>query len=315
MLNIRMRVQSMHQGYLIILLFFALLNGCATHVKRDGPPPFNVDVSKIPNAVPKVEPLSKYGNYEKTHGNYIVYGKKYHVMPSSKHYEERGIASWYGTLFHDHLTSSGERYDMLAMTAAHKSLPLPTYVSVTNLKNGRQIIVKVNDRGPFKPHRIIDLSYAAAKKLGMLAHGTAYVDVKAIDPLHPDQAYPERYYFASRHATHPSVMAHHRAEHFMMASTAHPHAIKQHASNEKSHTRLAETGTFFQVGAFTHRMTAEKVKKRLSQHIASPIHIQYIAHAQQPYRIQIGPIHNKRVAMRVHNQLKALKMNSITMIV
>ena len=111
------------------------------------------------------------------------HGKRYYVLPSAKGYDKRGIASWYGTKFHGRLTSSREPYDMLAMTAASPELPIPCYAQVTNLENGRQIIVRVNDRGPFAPNRIIDLSYAAAVKLDMTRKGTALVEVKAItDP-------------------------------------------------------------------------------------------------------------------------------------
>lgn len=162
----------------LILCSPLLLSGCMSHHKKDGPPPFHVDASKIPNAVPKPEPLSRIGNKP----TYTVRGTTYHVLPSRKNYTAIGIASWYGTLFHNHRTSNGERYNMLAMTAAHRTLPLPTYVRVTNLENGQRIIVKVNDRGPFKPNRIIDLSFAAAKKLGIAGRGTALVEVKALDP-------------------------------------------------------------------------------------------------------------------------------------
>jgi rare lipoprotein A len=162
----------------LVIVFFVLLNGCAHTKRHDGPPNYYVDESKIPNAVPKVEPLSKLGNMP----FYTVFGHRYYVMSNSKNYSERGVASWYGTQFHTHRTSSGERYNMLAMTAAHKSLPLPTYVRVTNLRNHKEVIVKVNDRGPFESGRLIDLSYVAAKKLGMLGHGTAMVEVKAINP-------------------------------------------------------------------------------------------------------------------------------------
>lgn len=160
------------------LILTLLLSGCFHFKKQDGPPHFYVDETKIPNAVPKPEPLAKYGNYK----TYVVFGKKYHTMASSLGYSEIGTASWYGTKFHQRKTSSGERYNMLAMTAAHKTLPLPTYVEVTNLKNKRKIIVKVNDRGPFESNRLIDLSYVAAKKLGMLGHGTTKVRVRAINP-------------------------------------------------------------------------------------------------------------------------------------
>ncbi len=173
------RTRATHYVYRILaLLLFAVLLSSCSHVRRDGPPNFYVDETKIPNAVPKAEPLAKYGNMKK----YYVNGQCYRVMKTSKHYSATGIASWYGTMFHSRRTSSGEPYNMLAMTAAHKTLPLPTYVRVTNLNNHREIIVKVNDRGPFKSNRIIDLSYVAAKKLGMLGRGTAHVRVTAIDP-------------------------------------------------------------------------------------------------------------------------------------
>lgn len=164
----------------VVLLVGALLYlaGCATVSTRDGAPNYDVDVSKIPNAVPRVEPRSKYGNIP----CYEVRNTTYHVMKSSVGYQATGIASWYGTKFHGVKTSSGEPYDMLAMTAAHRTLPLPTYLQVTNLENGRQVVVRVNDRGPFEKNRLIDLSYVAAKKLGITGKGTGLVKVVAIDP-------------------------------------------------------------------------------------------------------------------------------------
>jgi rare lipoprotein A len=144
----------------------------------DGAPAGGIDISRVKNAVPKAEPRSRSGNPS----SYTVLGRTYHVMSSGQGYKERGVASWYGTKFHGRRTSSGETYNMYAMTAAHKTLPLPTYVRVTNLKNGRDVIVKVNDRGPFHDNRIIDLSYAAATKLGITGTGTGLVEVQALDP-------------------------------------------------------------------------------------------------------------------------------------
>jgi len=112
--------------------------------------------------------------------SYVVFGKRYHVLSSSKGFRQRGVASWYGTKFHGRPTSSGEVYNMHAMTAAHKTLPIPVYVHVKNLDNGRSIVVRVNDRGPFITGRIIDLSYAAAKKLGVDGPGTANVEISAL---------------------------------------------------------------------------------------------------------------------------------------
>ena len=144
----------------------------------DGPPSMPFDVDQLVEPVPKVEPRSRYGN----HSPYVVLGKRYTVMDSSRGYVERGVASWYGTKFHGRLTSNREPYDMFAFTAAHKTLPLPSYVRVTHLGNGRSIVVRVNDRGPFVGDRIIDLSYAAAVRLGVHLTGTALVEVRAIDP-------------------------------------------------------------------------------------------------------------------------------------
>jgi rare lipoprotein A len=159
-----------------ILVMSNLLSACS--VVRDGAPDgFNPDPSRIRDARPANEPLSRYGNPE----SYTVMGQTYRVLKSSQGFEQSGDASWYGTKFHGKNTSSGEPYDMYAMTAAHKTLPLPTYVEVTNLDNDRKIVVKVNDRGPFHDGRIIDLSYAAAHKLGITGTGTAPVKIRALD--------------------------------------------------------------------------------------------------------------------------------------
>jgi rare lipoprotein A len=146
------------------------------------PPP---DLDSIPDAVPRTEPRSLLGNPP----FYDVLGLRYAVLASAAGYVERGIASWYGPAFHGANTSSGEIYDMYAMTAAHKTLPLPCYVRVTNLGNGRSVVVRVNDRGPFVADRIIDLSYAAALKLDLVRAGTARVEVRAIEPRPADARY------------------------------------------------------------------------------------------------------------------------------
>ncbi len=175
---------------LIAAMSLLLLAGCAGLVERpgrpgpakppgevvDGAPESELDVSRIRPVVPGPEPRSAYGN----HSPYTVLGRTYHVKPSAVGYQERGIASWYGTKFHGRLTSSGEPYDMYQLTAAHRSLPLPTFAEVRHLENGRSIIVRINDRGPFHPDRIIDLSWAAAVKLGIDHSGIGPVEVRAI---------------------------------------------------------------------------------------------------------------------------------------
>ncbi len=153
--------------------------GEARDPSRDGPPiggPSRAELMRVPDAVPAPEAWSRYGNPSA----YVVFGRTYRTLPSSHGYVERGVASWYGRKFHKRLTSSREPYDMFAMTAAHRSLPLPTYVRVTHLENGRSAVVRVNDRGPFHPGRIIDLSYTAAVKLGIADPGSGPVEVRVI---------------------------------------------------------------------------------------------------------------------------------------
>ena len=177
----------------VAAVVLALLSGCQTpsvqpslpgpHPSIPAPGSLPVptpprDPSQIPDAVPREEPRSAKGNPP----FYTVLGKRYFVLPSASGYVERGVASWYGPGFHAAHTSNGERYDMYAMTAAHKTLPLPCYVRVTHLGNGRSVVVRVNDRGPFKDGRIIDLSHTAASKLGFLNDGTAFVEVRALTP-------------------------------------------------------------------------------------------------------------------------------------
>lgn len=275
-----------------LIIASLLLASCST-VRKDGPPRFNVDVSRIPNAVPKIEPLSRYGNKP-----YWVFGKKYNVLTSSKSYEEQGIASWYGTKFDSNKTSSGERYDMLAMTAAHKSLPLPTYVEVTNLSNNKKIVVKVNDRGPFKPHRIIDLSYVAAKKLGMLGRGTAKVLVKAIDPRQYKKYFNRENggMFWSKKTTH------HAKEHLLALhkkSTLH---------QDKKHSLST---VYLQVASFKNKKYADKLRKRLMTFaLASPVSISESFTPEVVYRVQIGPIKNLSVAHEIKRQLQTAGLKS-----
>ncbi len=161
-----------------LIALMLLVVACSRAVREpvDGPPSQALDVSRIIEPNPGPEPLSPYGN----HSPYEVLGRTYRVLPSAEGYVETGIASWYGTKFHGRPTSSGEHYDLYQLSAAHRSLPLPTWVEVRHLGNDRRIIVRVNDRGPFHPDRIIDLSWAAAVKLGIDQAGTGPVEVRAL---------------------------------------------------------------------------------------------------------------------------------------
>lgn len=175
-----------------------VLAGCSVVARHQGTPrpapapapappasvaPPATDIGAIPDAVPRAEPRSAHGNPP----FYDVFGQRYTVLPSADGYLERGVASWYGPNFHGGNTSSGELYDMYGMTAAHKTLPLPTYARVTNLRNGSSVIVRINDRGPFVANRLIDLSYTAAAKLDMIQGGTTLVEVRALTPGVPDE--------------------------------------------------------------------------------------------------------------------------------
>jgi rare lipoprotein A len=166
------------------LVAAALLAGCGSapnkggYYKDDGPganPPSNL--ASIPDPTPKSEPLHRFANRP-----YEVFGRKYVPFTKVQPYQQRGMASWYGKRFHGQKTASGEPYDMYAMTAAHPILPIPSYARVTNLRNGRQVVVRINDRGPFHSGRVIDLSYAAANRLGLIGSGSGEVEVDAIVP-------------------------------------------------------------------------------------------------------------------------------------
>ncbi|MEO1202842.1 MAG: septal ring lytic transglycosylase RlpA family protein [Pseudomonadota bacterium] len=173
-----MRPDAARRGAALAALFVVAvaLSGCAVPPMPPAEPARDRGFVPPPDAEPRPEPRSKYGNGPV----YEVFGETYTVLASGSGYRERGVASWYGKKFHGRLTSNREPYDMYAMTAAHKSLPLPTYVRVRNLKNDKTVIVRVNDRGPFAHNRIIDLSYAAAMRLDMVEDGTSLVEVTAI---------------------------------------------------------------------------------------------------------------------------------------
>lgn len=179
-----MKWQSVLCWWLIVFIAGCGSTGKEKTVKKsgggyyldDGPPKSSVDLSKVKDAVPHSEPLSATGNKP-----YVVFGKQYVPLKSNKGFRQKGTASWYGKKFHGKRTSSGEAYDMYKMTAAHTVLPIPSYARVTNLKNGRTVIVRVNDRGPFKHNRVMDLSYAAALKLDVVNSGTAPVQIVSIN--------------------------------------------------------------------------------------------------------------------------------------
>ena len=239
------------------LVLILLLAGCA----KDGPPRSGSAIPRDlpPDPVPRKEARSRYGNGPV----YEVLGQSYRVMHSSYGYQETGVASWYGKKFHGRMTSNQEQYDMYAMTAAHKSLPLPSYVRVKNLRNNKSIIVRVNDRGPFVHNRIIDLSYSAARKLDMIKTGTSLVEVTAISFDEP----PKR----------PAV--------------AKAPVPKEPPKPEPSAPTTNESTVYVQVGAFGD---AENARRRFALLRGGGIGDAFVLedNSTSPalYRIRIGPI-------------------------
>jgi rare lipoprotein A len=192
---------------------------------------------------PAKEPLSRYGNP----ADYHVDGRHYEIMKNPAGYKSRGIASWYGTKFHKQRTSSGEPYDMYVMTAAHKTLPLPTYIRVKNLSNGREAVVKVNDRGPFHSNRIIDLSYAAAVKLGIYPAGTAPVEIETL--VGPDT---QGRYFLQAGAFSTEHSANHLKEQLRKMTTS-PILVEHFRQHY-----------IVRVGPFGNKSMAERLKSKLA---------------------------------------------------
>lgn len=257
-----------------------LLHACGSLPTEptDGPPERAVDVSDVPEPVPRHEPRSRYGNPD----SYEVFGETYHVMESSDGYRERGRASWYGTKFHGQRTSSGEPYDMFALTAAHKSLPLPTYVEVTNLDNGRSLVVKVNDRGPFHEGRIIDLSYAAARRLGVYDTGTAAVEVRALTPGADDRTAGE-------------------------GATPEPpqDELMQLVQESGSGGERVETGpVYLQVGAFREADNAASLRRRLEA--ADDIGPVAVREEAGIHRVRVGPLDDRGHARRLGQRIADL---------
>ncbi|HHJ38829.1 MAG: hypothetical protein AXA67_00375 [Methylothermaceae bacteria B42] len=234
--------------------FLVLITGCS-HQSGDGPPLKPIDISSINEPIPYYLPPSRSGNPD----SYKVLGRRYRVMKDSQGYTARGLASWYGRKFHGKPTASGEPYDMFALTAAHKTLPIPCFAQVTNLHNGRSVVVKINDRGPFHQDRLIDLSYAAAVKLGIDKTGTAPVEIRVIDTVE---------------------------------SLAQP--------------------MFLQLGAFSSKSNAEKLKQRLRSYELPPLKIlQSHNQGKTLYLLRVGPLNSKAQIDSATQLLKQLNIQPI----
>ena len=256
------------------LLAALVLAACSTtpprggaYYKDDGPganPPPNL--GQIADAKPRLEPLNDAANRP-----YVVFGKRYVPLTSLQPFHQRGIATWYGRRFNGKPTSSGERYNMYAMTAAHKLLPIPSYARVTNLRNGRSVVVRINDRGPFHSHRIIDLSYAAANKLGYIGAGSAMVQVDSIIP-----------------GSH------------VAASSPKPAPVPQREAVEPS-------GVYLQLGAFSERAKAESFRVSIYRRLSWLSQAIRVLASDGLYKLHLGPYRSvdraRDIARRIESEL------------
>lgn len=251
-----------------------LMDGAAldAHTSVDAAPDVPLtseELAKIPDATPVEEPFSKYGNPTQ----YTVLGKTYTVMAKAKNFKQAGLASWYGKKFHGQRTSSGERFDMYKLTAAHKNLPIPCYAKVTNQENGKSVIVKINDRGPFHSNRVMDVSWAAAAKLDMLDQGTAKIKLEVISTADANTA------IASTTSTPPTTI---------VANTA-------------------ENKQFFvQVGAFSTEDNALSLQSKLSEVVALPIEVSSSDSNKAIHKVQVGPFVDETTANKARDYILQL---------
>lgn len=243
-------------------------------IQQDRAPARSVSIGDIPDVIPQPLDRTLAGN----RSPYTVLGKTYYVLPTEEGYSERGVASWYGEKFHGHRTSNGEIFDMYQASAAHKSLPIPSYLQVTNLDNNRSIVVRVNDRGPFHGDRVIDLSYAAALKLGFADRGTARVQLDAILP--------------------PAYRGEQRAV-VAVAPVREP-------------VRAVSDQTYLQVGAFADQRAAEQLSRELQRFTSRPVFIRSVVSnsSQLLHRVRIGPINDPGELQRLSDSVVAARLGS-----
>ncbi|CAM3959033.1 septal ring lytic transglycosylase RlpA family protein [Vreelandella rituensis] len=327
---IEQRIHEWRPVVLVVVLGLGLLSGCASQdvqqperqasdtlrqtgsgasassseryaMSGDAYPMAPPDVSQVPDAEPRIEAPSRAGN----RSSYEVWGKTYQVLPDARDYQRRGNASWYGEKFHGYATSNGEIYDMYKMSAAHRSLPLPTFVRVTSLDNGRSVIVRVNDRGPFHSDREIDLSYAAAARLGFLDAGTGAVEVEAIDP--------ERW-LAERGRTANDFSASQSDSVARAPVNPQPSTVSQVAGKgaengiEKSLGKGTEKSTvestdkmYLQIAALESSDSARELRDRLESELSHPVRVKSDA---DMHRVQVGPVDNENSMVPLREALR-----------
>lgn len=285
----------------------------------DGAPWWDIDVSHIPDAVP----MPHNGRYKAA--PYTVMGTRYFPIQSAHNYSEVGTASWYGTKFHGQNTANGEQYDLYGMTAAHKTLPLPSYVKVTNLENGLSVTLRVNDRGPFYSDRIIDLSFAAAKKLGYADKGVARVKVEGIDPAK---------WWAQRGQPVPLILADGKyaaapaqgkplawpklepaQETYVPPVTQHASATVPEEIDSKKNATFPADGLYLQVGAFANPDAAQLLRDKLSLISNAPVAISSTVRDQTIlHRVRLGPIVTLQAAEQLQEQIARANLGQAALV-
>ena len=246
-----------------------------SYYSDDGPPEsVPADLASVPDAVPREEPFHRYANRP-----YTVFGRSYAPVVNKDPAKERGLASWYGKKFHGQKTSSGEIYDMFAMTAAHKTLPIPSYAKVTNVRNGKSVVVRVNDRGPFHGDRIIDLSFAAADRIGIASAGSGLVDVERVFET-------------------PVALA---------ARSATPTALAPQVQPAVIDTPVVAPDSgllWLQLGAFSGAENAEIFRARMARELAWNLEPLSIAQRDGLHRVRLGPYRNREEALAIADKVR-----------
>jgi rare lipoprotein A len=259
----------------------------------DGPPP--VDLDKVADATPKPEPMNSRANEP-----YTVYGREYVPYRATIEYRRQGTISWYGRKFHGQRTWSGDVYDMYGMTGAHPTLPIPSYVRVTNLENRRTVVVRVNDRGPFLSGRVMDVSYAAAYRLGFHQSGTATVEVEALLPAEPQQQVA-----TAPSSTLPAKPKPAARKPPAVAAVKPEPAKPDPAETEAQFALSADApGIFLQLGAFGAPANAESFRSKVQPQLAEEKLAAQIVEREKLYRVQVGPFRTRLEAAQTAEKLR-----------
>ncbi|AWN14382.1 septal ring lytic transglycosylase RlpA family protein [Salinisphaera sp. LB1] len=315
-----MKLAPHRLGRLLVVGGMLALAGCASgpahkpqkshgggYYQNDGPPAdTHIDWSKVHDAVPRNVPPSKHGNPT----SYTALGKRYYVLKSAKGFTQTGRASWYGRQFNGQRTSSGQPYNMFAMTAAHKRLPIPTWVRVTNLDNHKQVVVKINDRGPFHKGRIIDLSYVAARRLGIVGEGSAPVRIHTVTPATIDQPDTDNGASGSAQPSAPLRRAENPPADGQPAHHAGPSRVADHTSASPASSGAparsshdAAKAAPLQIGAFSSAAHASRAKARARAAGVGPVAVIPPSSNMKLYRVRVGPFSSLAAQARAKQQL------------